>query len=99
MLDSSLDVGSKVVEVFFVVRSGEVKFSDDKAFLKVRYFLFECEKIVFKLNFFFFKVVVSAHDTIDGVSRIAGKEVMIGFTLKVDTLLDAEGLDGKSRNH
>ena len=69
--------------------------SDNKTFLKVRNFLLECEKIVSKFNFFsrkdsVFKEGVSSHESIDMVDRIAVKEGIVGFTLKVNTVLSAE---------
>ena len=53
--------------------------------------------IIPKFSFFsrkdlVFKVVVYAHDSIYGVTRILGKEGIVGFTLKVETLLNAEGI-------
>ena len=97
MLDSLWDSGWKVTEKFSSVRAGVTSLSDDKAFLKLRYFMLECEKTKSKSNFFsrkdlVLKAGVSANDSIDEVSRILGKKGILGLTLKVDTLLDAEGL-------
>ena len=76
--------------------------SNDKALLKVRDYLPEHKKIVLKLNIFsrkclFFEEDTFLHDLIDGVDIIAVKEVISGFTLKVDTLLSAEGLNRMNR--
>ena len=81
-----------------------MKLSEDKNFLKVRDFLLECQKIVSKFNFFSrkyltFKEGVSAHCSIDGVARIAGKEGTEGFTLKVHILSSLGGLGGRIRNY
>ena len=72
---------------------------DDKALLKVRYFLLESEKIVSKFKLFsrkdlVFKTGVSAHESTDVIARILGKEGIQSFTLKACTLLYAEGLRG-----
>ena len=78
-------------------RAGMIRLSDDKYLLKLRDFFLECQKIISKSNFFsrkysVLKASVSANYSIDGVLRITGKEEIAGFTLKVDTLLHAEGL-------
>ena len=77
------------------------EFFGDKAFLKDRYFLLECNKIVSKFNLFsrkdlVFKAGVSSHDLTHGVARITGKEGIVGYTLKACTLFNAEVL-GKKR--
>ena len=78
--------------------------SDNKDFLKLRDFLLNCEKQKSKSNLFSSKDFVlkggiSANDSTDGVATLPGKEGTEVFTLKVDALLDSEGLGGKSRNH
>ena len=98
MLDSLWDSRSKVIEAWSSRRTGMMSLSDDKAFLKLRYFLLECEKINSKSNFFsgkhlVLKAGVSANYAIDGLAKITGKEGIEGFTLKSDSLLHVEGLD------
>ena len=65
--------------------------------MKLIDFFLECDEMNYKFNFFsrkhlVLKVGVSENDSIEGVARISGKEGTSGFTLKVDTLLDAEEL-------
>ena len=99
MLDSLWDSGSKVREMCSIGWSGVMSLLDDKDFLKLIDFLLECEKTNSKFNFFSRKYLalktgVSANNSINGVARTVGKERIEGFTLKVDTLLDAKGLGG-----
>ena len=86
MLDSSWDSESKIIETCSSGQMDVMILLDDKALLKLRDFLLECEKINSKSNFFsekylILKAGVSTNDSIDGVAKIAGKEGIEGFTL------------------
>ena len=79
-----IDSGSKLTETWCSGRSGTMSILDDKTFLKLRYFLFECEKNNSKSNLFsgkelVLKTGVSSNYSIDGVAIISGKEVIAGF--------------------
>ena len=97
MLDSLWHSGSKVKENYSAGRAGVMSLSDNKAFLILRNFLLDCEKINYKFNLFsrkdlVLKTDVSANDSIDGIARIVGKEGIVGFTLKEHASIDTESI-------
>ena len=79
-LDSSWDemMCVKEEEIYSNWRAGMMSLSDDNDFLKLRDFIFECEKTDsnFSRKDLVLKVGFSENNSIDGVSRIVGKEGM-----------------------